>query len=136
MFPLGSSSRIYLEDFDMFVVIDQHANNRTLSVVTPNGAHADVDVIAEWGPKLRTNLYKNEEGGLSVVDFDGTWTVRRNPLRFEKSWSSDGWQYLGTLMLSGYRTADEEPECMDILMEDEGWDNGDSVRLNAYKTSC
>ena len=105
-----------------------------MSIFEENGDRVEAEVIAEWGPKLRTNLYKNTDGGLSIIDFDGTWNVRRDPLRLEQSWPSDKWQYLGTLMLSGYRTAQEEPECMDILMEEESLTEPSSLRGKAYRS--
>lgn len=106
--------------------------NRTLRIVAAVNERVQTDLVAEWGPNLRTNLYRTATGGLAVLDFAGSWIVLQSPLRLEPAVPADDWEYLGTLIGRRFESASQAPECMDILMNEPP----PPQRSWVYRQSC
>lgn len=100
------------------VAVARSWQGRYLTVAASTGERVREKLLDEWGPDLRTNVYRTTDGGIGVIDFAGTWKVLRDPLRLQDSLEPDAWQYLGTLLPSGFRDTTQEAECMDILMDE------------------
>lgn len=111
-------SRMTDEVSGITVVVDRSWGNRTLIVFDRSGTRVEQELISEWGPDLRTNVYRTTSGDLAVIDFGGEWLMLREPLRLEPTYRSNDWEYLGTLLQSDFRDASEGAECMDVLMDD------------------
>jgi hypothetical protein len=119
---------------DVTVAVRHTLDRRTI-VVSAGGERVSTDVIAEWGPDLRTNVYRTPSGSLAIIDFDGSWQVLRDPLKLESTSARNDWQYLGTLFMHGFHPGSEVPECMDILMSGEP-PPPDDRRGWAYRNNC
>lgn len=119
---------------DVTIAVRYTFDRRTIAVAA-GSERASKDVIAEWGPDLRTNIYRTPTGTLAILDFDGAWEILRDPLRLNGVLPSNEWQYLGTLFQDGFHRASETPECMDILMSGEPPPR-DEWRGWAYRNRC
>jgi len=91
---------------------------RILKITDLAGERVQFELIGEWGPTLRTNIYRTPNGELGIIDFQGAWKVVRNPLDLDLAKPSAVWEYLGTLIEDSFRDAGQQPECMDILMDE------------------
>ncbi|QMW63511.1 hypothetical protein [Devosia sp. MC521] len=116
-FGYWESSAEYEPD-GLTVTVGRSGGSRTLKLVDRQGALVEVSLLTEWGPDLRTNLYRTEDRKLGIIDFAGAWKVLQAPLRLERTKPSDHWDYVGTFMRDGYAPASQAKECMDILLDE------------------
>jgi len=99
------------------VSLGRSGDSRTLEVENGEGERVETSLMSEWGPSLRTNLYRTADGNLGLIDFGATWMILQSPLRLEEAKPSKQWQYLGTFLRDGYKPGNQRQECMDTLMD-------------------
>lgn len=114
------------------VSVGRTGDFRTFKVEDRQGRKVETDLMSEWGPDLRTNLYRTVDGKLGLIDFGGTWIVLQSPLRLEQARSSDQWDYLGTFLRDGFKPEQEAEECMDLLLDEPPPSN----RSEMYRRQC
>ena len=127
-----TESSASFEPGQLKVAIGRTWHSRTLTVANTDGESVEVGLMNEWGPELRTNLYQTSQDELGILDFGGAWRVLHSPLRLEQTMPSNSWEYLGTLLRVGYRTAQDEDECMDILLNEPP----PAIRSWVYRERC
>lgn len=125
-------SRTGYEPGGLIVSVVRRWDSRTLTVETRQGERVERILLDEWGPGLRTNLYRMGDGNLGIIDFGGSWEVLQSPLRLQRATPSDQWDYLGTFLRDGYKPKQETVECMDILMDEPPPPN----RSGMYRRRC
>jgi len=130
-FDYAESSASF-EPGQLNVAIGRTWHSRTLTVANAAGERVGADLMKEWGPELRTNMYQTSQDELGILDFGGAWRVLHSPLRLEQTRPSNDWEYLGTFLRGGYRAAQDEDECMDILLDEPP----PPIRSWVYRERC
>lgn len=103
-----TESSASFEPGQLKVAIGQTWHSRTLTVANTARERGKVGLMNGWGPELRTNLYRTSQDELGILDFGGAWWVLNSPLRLAQTRPSNDWEYLGTFLRVGYRTAQDE----------------------------
>lgn len=119
------------------ITVSQYGEERSLRIVDRRGNVLDRELIADWGPDLRTNIYQVDSNTIAIMDFANVFSVPTNPLSMKYTSPSKDWKYLGTFVRMQrelqFAGAGEVAECMDILMDEPPPKNG---REDIYRERC